>query len=309
MATGFYTHESCIRHAMGEWHPEAPARLVAIEDCLNASGLLSELVLREALPAAREDLLRAHPESHLAALESLAPEAGHAWVDPDTALNPHTLDAASRAAGGVAAAVRAVLAGELGNAFCAVRPPGHHAERKLAMGFCFYNNVAVGALAALAGGLERVAVLDFDVHHGNGTVDIFRDDERVLVCSSFQHPFYPDRMHDVDRPNIVHTPLPAGTRGAEFRRRVEQDWLPALDAHRPQMVLVSAGFDAHARDPLGGLELHEEDFRWVTMLIADAARRHAGGRIVAALEGGYDLDALARSVDAHIQVLREADPL
>jgi acetoin utilization deacetylase AcuC-like enzyme len=307
MATGFYTHESCIRHAMGEWHPEAPARLVAIEDCLKASGLLSELDIREALPAAREDLLRAHPEVHIAALEALSPADGHAWVDPDTALNPHTLDAATRAAGGVADAVRAVLAGELSNAFCAVRPPGHHAERNSPMGFCFYNNIAVGALAALAAGLERVAVVDFDVHHGNGTVDIFRDDPRVLVCSSFQHPFYPGRLHDVDRPNIVNTPLAEGTRGAEFRRRVEHDWLAALDAHRPQMVLVSAGFDAHAHDPLGGLELHESDYRWVTQLIADVARRHAGGRIVAALEGGYDLDALARSVDAHIAVLREVD--
>lgn len=307
MATGFYTHESCIRHAMGEWHPEAPARLVAIEDCLKASGLLSELHIREALPASREDLLRAHPEAHIAALEALSPADGHAWVDPDTALNPHTLDAATRAAGAVADAVRAVLAGELANVFCAVRPPGHHAERNSPMGFCFYNNIAVGALAALAAGLERVAVVDFDVHHGNGTVDIFRDDPRVLVCSSFQHPFYPGRLHDVDRPNIVNTPLAEGTRGAEFRRRVEHDWLGALDAHRPQMVLVSAGFDAHANDPLGGLELHESDYRWVTQLIADVARRHAGGRIVAALEGGYDLDALARSVDAHIAVLREAD--
>jgi acetoin utilization deacetylase AcuC-like enzyme len=308
MATGYYTHEACHRHEMGEWHPESPARLAAIAEYLHATGLESEMTQREALPAAREDLLRVHPERHLDRLLALHPETGHAEVDPDTSLNPHTLDAATRAAGAVAAAVRAVLAGEFRNAFCAVRPPGHHAESAIPMGFCFYNNIAVGAHVALDAGLERVAIVDFDVHHGNGTVDIFREDQRVLVCSSFQHPFYPGRLHDVDRPNIVNTPLDAGTRGAEFRRRVEHDWLRALDAHRPQLLLVSAGFDAHKRDPLGGLELEESDYRWVTELIADVAARHAEGRIVAALEGGYDLDALARSVDTHLQVLRESDP-
>jgi acetoin utilization deacetylase AcuC-like enzyme len=307
MATGFFSHESCQRHDMGAAHPESPARIAAIVDYLRATGVYSELSLRDAPLADRQDLLRAHPETHVEMLHQLSPAEGLAQVDPDTTMNPHTLEASMRAAGAVAAAVRAVLAGEMANAFCAVRPPGHHAERDAAMGFCFFNNVAVGAGVALAAGLTRVAILDFDVHHGNGTVDIFQDDERVMVCSSFQHPFYPGRLHDIDRPHIVNTPLAEGTRGLEFRRRVERDWLRALDAHRPQLLLVSAGFDAHADDPLGGLELQEPDYRWVTELITDVARRHAAGRVVAALEGGYDLNALARSADAHIQVLREAD--
>jgi acetoin utilization deacetylase AcuC-like enzyme len=186
-----------------------------------------------------------------------------------------------------------------------VRPPGHHAEREQAMGFCFYNNVAVGACEALAAGLERIAIVDFDVHHGNGTVDIFQDDPRVMVCSSFQHPFYPGRHHETDRPHIIHTPLEEGTRGLQFRRRVESGWLKPLDSHHPQMILVSAGFDAHKRDPLGGLELDESDFLWVGELIADVARRHAQCRTVSVLEGGYDLDALARSVAAYLQVLAQ----
>jgi len=307
MTTAFYSHEHCIRHDMGEWHPESPARIGAIEEYLKASGLLSELEQRDAEPVTREALLRAHPEAYLAWLDSLHPEEGLAWADPDTALNLHTLEAAARASGAVVAAVTAVLEGDIANAFCAVRPPGHHAEAAMAMGFCFYNNVAVGVHEALARGIERVAVVDFDVHHGNGTVDIFRDDPRVLVCSSFQHPFYPNRLFDVDRPNIVNTPLDAGTRGLAFRNRVEAAWLNRLDEHAPEMILVSAGFDAHARDPLGELQLVEADFRWITELIADVAKRHARGRIVSVLEGGYDLDALARSVDVHIQVLRESD--
>ncbi len=308
MTTALYTHELCTRHQMGEWHPESPARMASILDYLHASGLLSELVRHEAPAVEREALLRVHPEHYLATLDRLQPQEGLAWADPDTALNVFTLEAAARAAGAVVAAAHAVMDGTHANAFCAVRPPGHHAERAQAMGFCFYNNVAVGVHAALAADVERVAVVDFDVHHGNGTVDIFMEDPRVLVCSSFQHPFYPYRMFDVDRPHIVNTPLDEGCGGLEFRRRVEAGWLKRLDAHAPQMVFVSAGFDAHARDPLGGLELHEADFRWVTELIADVAARHANGRIVSVLEGGYDLDALARSVDVHLQVLRESDP-
>lgn len=292
---------------MGDWHPESPVRLASIFEYLRASGLLSELACEDVPAVSREALLRVHPEHYLAMLERLQPQTEMAWIDPDTGLNEFTLDAAAHAAGAAVAAVDAVLSGRFANAFCAVRPPGHHAERANAMGFCFYNNIAVGAHEALARGVERIAVIDFDVHQGNGTVDAFMEDPRVLVCSSFQFPFYPYRMCDVDRPNIVNTPLEEGCSGAEFRRRVEASWLKRLDAHAPQLVFVSAGFDAHARDPLGGLELREPDFRWVTELIADVARRHAGGRIVSVLEGGYDPDALARSVDAHLQVLREAD--
>lgn len=308
MSTGLFTHELCGRHRMGESHPESPERLASILEFLQASGLLSELVRVEAPAVEREALRRVHPEHYLAMLERLQPrEQGLAWIDADTAMNSFTLQAGAHAAGAAVAATRAVMAGELANAFCAGRPPGHHAERMQAMGFCFYNNVAIGVHEALAAGVERVAVIDFDVHHGNGTVEAFMDEPRVMVCSSFQHPFYPYRMFDVDRPNIVNTPLDAGCRGAEFRRRVEAAWLKRLDAHAPQIVFVSAGFDAHAHDPLGGLALHEADFRWVSELIADIAQRHAGGRIVSLLEGGYDLDALARSVDVHMQVLRESD--
>ena len=202
------------------------------------------------------------------------------------------------------AAVVQVLAGADKTAFCAVRPPGHHAESDGAMGFCFLNSIALGATAALAGDeIERVAILDFDVHHGNGTVEMFQDRPEVLVCSSFQHPFYPHRSHDVVRPNIVNTPLPAGTAGSEFRRALEADWLPALERHQPDLLLVSAGFDAHRDDPLAGLNLDEADYRWVSELIMAAADRHSSGRVISALEGGYDLNALARSVASHLQVL------
>jgi acetoin utilization deacetylase AcuC-like enzyme len=204
----------------------------------------------------------------------------------------------------VADAVTALLAGDDTRAFCAVRPPGHHAEAGMAMGFCFYNNVAVGAVTALEhADVDRVAILDFDVHHGNGTVDIFRDTPEVLVCSSFQHPFYPYRHTNLRRPNIVNTPLAAGCSSAAFRQAIERDWLPALAAHRPQLILVSAGFDAHQLDPLGELNLDEADYRWVTQLIVEAANTSARGRVVSTLEGGYNLDALARSVGAHLEVL------
>jgi acetoin utilization deacetylase AcuC-like enzyme len=217
---------------------------------------------------------------------------------------PRSLVAAELAAGAMRDAVKLVLAGETSRVFCAIRPPGHHAEESAGMGFCFFNNVAVGARVALEDPrIQRVAILDFDVHHGNGTVDLFKDDPRVLVCSSFQHPHYPGRLHDLDLPNIVSTPLPAGTAGKAFRNAVERDWAPALDRHEPDIVLISAGFDAHERDPLGDLELVEDDYRWVTDLIVSFANDHAQGRVVSTLEGGYDLDALARSVGAHLERL------
>jgi acetoin utilization deacetylase AcuC-like enzyme len=198
-------------------------------------------------------------------------------------------------------AVRLVLAGTARRVFCAVRPPGHHAEESAGMGFCFLNNVALGARVALEDpSIERVAILDFDVHHGNGTVDLFKDDPRVLVCSSFQHPYYPGRLHDVRRENIVNTPLAAGTGSTEFRHAVERDWVRALLRHQPDIVLVSAGFDAHAHDPLGDLELHEEDYRWITDLIVSFANDYAQGRVVSTLEGGYDLDALRASAAATV---------
>ncbi|MEM8766257.1 MAG: histone deacetylase family protein [Pseudomonadota bacterium] len=287
-------------------HAERPDRLRAIASYLTASGLLGEFSERETTPVDDVRLSSIHDAGYLKSLEALAPEVGIVAVDPDTALGPASLTAAGLATGAVVDAVTAVLAGEAKTAFCAVRPPGHHAEHDAAMGFCFYNSIAIGADAALAAGLKRVAILDFDVHHGNGTVEIMQDRPEVLVCSSFQHPYYPHRYFDLERPHIVNTPLPAGTGSAAFREAIERDWLPALEAHQPELVLVSAGFDAHQDDPLAGLKLTEDDFRWITTLILEAAAASAEGRVVSALEGGYDLNALARSVGVHLEVLAGA---
>ena len=301
------THGDCLLHEMQREHPERPERLRAVLELLESSGLSRDLARREASPASLEELAAVHDADYLLTLSEAAPESGLIPVDPDTAMGPSSLRAAALAAGAVADGVRAVLEGGEKTAFCAVRPPGHHAEHDAAMGFCFYNSIALGAVTALQDpSVERVAVLDFDVHHGNGTVDIFKDRPEVLVCSSFQHPFYPHRYADLARPNIVNTPLPAGTRGAEFRHAVEAQWLPAIEAHQPQLILVSAGFDAHRLDPLGQLELTEDDFRWITRLIVDSAKEHASGRIVSALEGGYDLVALAASAHAHVEELLAA---
>jgi acetoin utilization deacetylase AcuC-like enzyme len=302
-----FTHPRCLDHTMQPRHPESPARLRAVLRHLESTGLLQAMEVREATPVSDAQLARVHDADYLLSLVRLAPAEGLVAVDPDTFMCPATRDAAALAAGAVVDAVAAVLSGETRRAFCAVRPPGHHAEFGTAMGFCFYNNVAVGAAQALEHpDVERVAILDFDVHHGNGTVDIFMDRPEVLVCSSFQHPFYPDRHVDVDRPNIVNTPLSAGCGSEAFRAAISRDWLPALERHRPQMIFVSAGFDAHRMDPLGGLELTEDDYRWVTGRIVDAANEFALGRVVSTLEGGYDLDALARSVAAHLEVLAAA---
>ncbi len=290
---------------MGAGHPESPARLGAIRDALLARGLLDFLVEHPAPRATREQLARVHGAGHIDWLFDLAPTAGVEFIDGDTVMTPATLEAALRAAGALVAATDLVVDGAATSAFCSVRPPGHHAERDRAMGFCFFNNVAVGAAHALARGLERVAVLDFDVHHGNGTEDIFAGEPRVLVCSAFQHPFYPGTARASVPGHLVNTPLPAGTGSAAFRAAIERDWVPAIDAFRPQLLFVSAGFDAHRDDPLGGLRLDDADYAWVTRLIVAAARRHAGGRVVSALEGGYDLAALGRAVAAHVAVLLE----
>jgi acetoin utilization deacetylase AcuC-like enzyme len=236
--------------------------------------------------------------------ERASPASGLTYLDPDTALNPHTLDAARHAAGAVVNGVDLAMAGACRAAFCAVRPPGHHAERERAMGFCVFNSVAVGAAHALeAYGLERVAIVDFDVHHGNGTEQIFTGDHRVLMVSTFQHPLYPYSGLDNDDPKMVNVPLPAGSGGAEFRAAVRDRWLPALDEHRPQMIFISAGFDAHREDPLANLALVEADYAWVTRELMQVAAAHAEGRIVSSLEGGYALSALGRSVSEHLREL------
>lgn len=299
-----FTHAACFEHQMQPGHPESPERLGAVLDLLKRSDLLNAIEVRQSSEVDAAHLALVHDPGYLRALEAAAPASGLVSVDPDTMMSPGTLPAARMAAGAMTGAVTAVLGGEAQRAFCAVRPPGHHAERDQAMGFCFYNNIAIGAALALHHPtVDRVAILDFDVHHGNGTVEIFRDRPEVLVCSSFQHPFYPGRYHDLERPNIVNTPLPAGTGSAGFRHAIERDWLPALETHAPQLILVSAGFDAHRSDPLAQLELVEDDFHWVTRVAVEAAGRSAGGRVVSTLEGGYDLPALARSAAAHLAAL------
>ncbi|WP_118180808.1 histone deacetylase family protein [Paraburkholderia phosphatilytica] len=306
MATGFYSHADCLKHEMGQWHPECPGRLQAIEDQLIASRI-EALIERASPPLADEEaLLRVHTQAHVDYVRSVAPEHGYAAIDPDTTMNPYTWQAALRAAGAAIAATDAVIEGRYDNAFCSVRPPGHHAEPARAMGFCFFNNVAIAARHALeVHGLERVAVIDFDVHHGNGTEAAFSGDPRVLMCSFFQHPFYPYSGTENQAPNMVNLPLPARTTGMVMREAVEMMWMPRLDAFKPQMIFVSAGFDAHREDDLGNMGLVEDDYTWLTERIREVANRHARGRIVSTLEGGYNLSALGRSVVAHVRALAD----
>jgi acetoin utilization deacetylase AcuC-like enzyme len=304
MATAFIHHPECMLHDMGEHHPESPGRLTSVEDHLLATGVAQHLVSELAPEASREQLLRVHDGSYIDSILSASPRKGLVHLDPDTAMNPHTLSAALHAAGAVVRATDMVAGGVVENAFCNVRPPGHHACRARAMGFCFFNNVAVGAAHALAvHGLDRVAIVDFDVHHGNGTEDIFTGDRRVLMVSTFQHPFYPYSGTQGRSEQMVNVPLAAYSGGGQFRRAVETFWLPALDAFEPQMVFVSAGFDAHRDDDMASLGLVEDDYAWVTRQIKDVSRRHAQGRLVSTLEGGYNLPALARSVRAHVREL------
>jgi acetoin utilization deacetylase AcuC-like enzyme len=306
MPIAFISHHDCMLHDMGAEHPEQPARLSAINDRLIASGLQFTLHHFDAPLAERQHLLRVHDPQYLDYIHAKAPDefADHVWLDADTLMCPHSLQAALRAAGAGVMAVDLVMGGRTRAAFCAVRPPGHHAERRQAMGFCIFNNIAVAAAHALeTHGLERVAIIDFDVHHGNGTEDIFRDDPRVLFCSSFQHPFYPYSGADTVSDHIVNIPLAAGTAGEEFRRQVQERWLPALRDFAPQLVLVSAGFDGHAEDHLAYLRLREPDYAWVTDQLKAIADEFANGRVVSMLEGGYALSALGRSVAAHIDAL------
>ena len=301
--TAYITHPSFLLHDMGPHHPECPDRLSAINDRLISAGLDPYLRHYSAPPATDEQLGRVHSPDYIALIEAEAPTDGLHFLDPDTAMNAHSLGAARRAAGAVVLATELVLSGECRNAFCAVRPPGHHAERDRAMGFCLFNNVAVGAAHALAQGLERVAIVDFDVHHGNGTEVMFTDDPRVLMISTFQHPLYPYSGLDNTAPNMVNIPLSAGTGGKGFRDAVATHWMPALERHRPEMIFISAGFDAHREDPLAGLKLVEDDYAWVTREMIGAAARYAKNRIVSTLEGGYSLSALGRSAAEHVREL------
>ena len=305
MTTAFITHPVFLKHEMGMHHPECPARLQAVYDAFAASGLMPQMIQLEAPLATQAELAAAHSSDYVDAIFAASPAHDYAYLDPDTAMNPDSLEAARRASGAVIKGVDLVMeGGDVTNAFCAVRPCGHHATRNRAMGFCIFNHVAVGAMHALnAHALERVAILDFDVHHGNGTEDIFHDDERVMLCSSFQHPYYPGTGANSGNRHIIPTPLPARSGSAEFRRAIDATWWPALERFQPELIIISAGFDAHADDPLAYLELHEDDYVWITERIREVADTFAQGRIVSALEGGYDLAALGRSAVAHVAAL------
>lgn len=306
MTTACFTPETCARHEIAPGHPEQPARQAAIARGLTDSALAGRLEHCVSGPAIHEQLYRAHDEAYVQSLFDHSPAQGIYMLDGDTAMNPFSVAAALTACGAVVAATDSVLAGDFANAFCNVRPPGHHAERARAMGFCLFNNVAVAAMHALEQhGLERVAIVDFDVHHGNGTEQILTGDRRVLLCSTYQHPFYPNVNNPSIDGHIINVPLAAGTDGTAYRTAFSERVLPQLERFSPELVFVSAGFDGHLEDPLGLHELVEADYRWITRQVRNIAERHAGGRIVSTLEGGYDLPALARSAVAHVSALAE----
>jgi acetoin utilization deacetylase AcuC-like enzyme len=289
---------------MGPHHPECPARIHAIEDQLIASGLFGYLQHHEAPEVTREQLLRVHDAAYVDLIEAAAPHHGSVMIDGDTEMNEFTYPAALRSAGAAVMAVDLVMAGKVENAFCNVRPPGHHAEKGQAMGFCFFNNIAVAAAHAMAAhGLSRVAIADFDVHHGNGTEHIFSDEPRVLLCSTFQHPFYPYGGADTVSEHIVNVPLSAGSGSDKFREAVTNHWLPALDAFKPELLLISAGFDAHREDDMSAIKLVDGDYGWVSEQLKLVAAKHCQRRIVSMLEGGYELHALGRCAMLHVKVL------
>jgi acetoin utilization deacetylase AcuC-like enzyme len=306
MTTAYITHPDCLRHEMGSGHPESPARLASINEHMRTAGLLEELRCLEAPLAEPDDLKRVHAAKYVDVIFENVPTEGYVQLDPDTLMNPYSLAAARRAAGAGVLAVEEVMAGRADNAFCAVRPCGHHATRARPMGFCIFNNIAVAAAVALTKGLERVAIVDFDVHHGNGTEDVFGDpawEERVLMVGLFQHPFYPGSGAEPLGSNMINIPLAAGSDGAVARQVAREKWFPAMEDFEPQLILISAGFDAHRDDLLGDLALVEDDYVWMTQQLMALASRHSQGRIVSMLEGGYNLEALGASAVAHVRAL------
>jgi acetoin utilization deacetylase AcuC-like enzyme len=306
MHTAYISHSTCLKHDMGQDHPECAARIHAIEDQLIASGLFDFLKHYEAPAATKQQLSHVHTAQYIDQIFKQSPDTGFIDIDGDTAMNPYSLDAALHAAGAAIKAVDLVMHGEVKNAFCNIRPPGHHAGHASASGFCIFNNVAVAAAHALQQyGLQRVAIADFDVHHGDGTEDIFHDNPNVMLCSTFRHPYYPYTGADSSNEHIINVPLAAGCTGAEFQAAVTENWLPALERFQPQLLLISAGFDAHWEDDMGGLALREADYAWVTRALKHIANRYANDRVISTLEGGYHLHALGRSVMTHIKTLSD----
>ncbi|MCB5187328.1 histone deacetylase family protein [Methylobacillus caricis] len=304
MKTALISHPDTLLHVMDGKHPESPARITAIMDALAHKQILTRLQRHEAPLATDEHLLRVHSASYVKYIRELSPLAGTVRLDPDTAMGPMSLQACLHATGAAILATDLVLGEKAGNAFCCVRPPGHHAGKARAAGFCIFNHVAAGVAHALsAHQLKRVAIIDFDVHHGDGTEDIFKDDERVMLCSTFQHPFYPHRGADTRTDRMINVPLAANSDGEEFRQAVMDNFAPALKHFRPEMIFVSAGFDAHQDDPLARLGLTAEDYTWMTGFIMDTAARYSKHRIVSLLEGGYHLPALAESASMHVSTL------
>lgn len=304
MTLAFISHPSCLLHEMGETHPEAPGRLTAIDKALTDSGMIKLLKPFTAPQASKEQLARVHTKDYIETIFRLSPKKNYIYLDPDTAMNPHTLPAALFAAGAVVYAVDLLMTHQAKRAFCSIRPPGHHALHNKAMGFCFFNNIAVGVAQALEHyQLKRVAIVDFDVHNGNGTIDIFQNESRVVFFSTFQYPFYPYVGTETNNAHIINIPLPHGAGSQEFRSVIQQHVLKQLKQCSPELIFISAGFDAHRDDPLAGLNLTEEDYAWITTEICKIANDCCQGRVISTLEGGYHLAALGHSVVAHIQAM------
>lgn len=304
MSTALISHTDCVLHEISPDHPESPQRVDAIADQLKKQDVYDYLMHADAPKATWEQLLLGHSEAYVDLIHRKAPSSGSIDLDDDTSMNVHTLDAGLRAAGGGIHAVDQVMSGKVNNAFCLTRPPGHHAERIQAMGFCIFGNIAIAARHAIRKyGLERVAIVDFDVHHGNGTEDIVDGDPNILFCSSFQYPFYPGGYRDNVENQRVNTPLKSGCNSADFRGAITKSWLPALEAYKPEMIFISAGFDAHLEDPMANVCLLDHDYVWITNKLMDIADRHSNGRIVSMLEGGYSLPTLSRCASAHVRGL------
>ena len=297
------THPDCLHHEMPR-HPERPDRLRAVLDELKTSGLSGDMNEGLATEISESAIARVHPTDYIQHIGSSEPTEGTHKVDPDTYMSPGSYRAARLSAGAVVEATERVLKGESNRAFCAIRPPGHHAELASALGFCLFNNVAIAAETALLNpNIERVAIVDFDVHHCNGTVDIFKDRPEVLVCSSFQNHFYPHRYLDYSNEHVIATPLDSGCDSLTFRKEIERTWLKAIENHKPDLIFISAGFDAHEKDPLAEVNLQDEDYKWITELITSYANTYSQGRVISTLEGGYSLESLASGAAEHVKAL------